>query len=131
MSSLPASTLRALLLRRSAIRIVSKLTVVLVHQARGTPAAGMRVTLSRLSEDGTELTPLKDFVTNSDGRTGTALNGADFVPGVYEWVFHAGVCVQQCVCVCVCVTCSIIRCTWRSHCAAVLLLLRLQIALRW
>ena len=63
-------------------------------QAQGCPAAGMRVTLARITAgedgDGDVAVPVAEFVTNSDGRTGKALAGAEFAPGTYEWVFYAG-----------------------------------------
>ena len=52
---------------------------------RGKPAAGMRVDLWR---DGV---PVKTVVTNADGRTeAPLLEGAEFVAGEYELLFHVG-----------------------------------------
>jgi len=51
----------------------------------------MRVDLFRLTHNGSR-TRIAQFVTNSDGRTGKALHGADFAPGMYEWVFYTGPC---------------------------------------
>jgi 2-oxo-4-hydroxy-4-carboxy-5-ureidoimidazoline decarboxylase len=68
------------------------LTCHVLDTAQGCPAAGMRITLSRrdMTDAGEVSTVIKTFVTNDDGRTGRALDGADFAPGTYEWTFHCG-----------------------------------------
>jgi hydroxyisourate hydrolase len=68
---------------------VGFLTCHVLDTARGCPAAGMRITLSRRAADGSSCV-IKSFVTNEDGRTGRALDGLDFAPGLYEWTFHCG-----------------------------------------
>jgi 2-oxo-4-hydroxy-4-carboxy-5-ureidoimidazoline decarboxylase len=67
---------------------VGFLTCHVLDTARGCPAAGMRITLSKI-DNGTSK-EIRSFVTNDDGRTGRALDGHDFAPGTYEWVFHCG-----------------------------------------
>lgn len=70
-----------------------KLTCHVLDTARGKPAAGMAVSLRRLSEAaGAETwSVVGQFVTNTDGRLdGPALQGAAFTPGTYEWTFDVG-----------------------------------------
>jgi len=72
-----------------------KLTCHVLDTARGRPAAGMRISLRRQSEGGSEGEPawelVGSFVTNSDGRlNGPALQAEAFVEGVYEWTFGVG-----------------------------------------
>ena len=63
------------------------LTTHVLDTAHGRPAAGMALTLTRLSDGAV----LKQAVTNSDGRVdGPILSGADFRPGRYEIVFAVG-----------------------------------------
>jgi 5-hydroxyisourate hydrolase len=65
------------------------LTTHVLDTARGVPAAGLRVTLDRLSGGGRER--VAEAVTNADGRTDAALLPRErFAPGVYELTFHAG-----------------------------------------
>lgn len=65
------------------------LTTHVLDTARGTPAAGLRIELFRL--EGDRRVFLNALVTNEDGRTDTQmLPEEDFVPGIYELVFHAG-----------------------------------------
>ena len=67
------------------------LTCHVLDTARGCPAAGMRVSLSKLNEDTGHFELLKRFVTNSDGRLdGPALKGAEFTHGTFEWCFSVG-----------------------------------------
>jgi len=67
------------------------LTCHVLDTARGCPAAGMAVTLSRRNAESGSWTQVGAFVTNDDGRlNGPALKAADFAPGVYEWVFDVG-----------------------------------------
>lgn len=66
-----------------------KLTTHVLDTALGKPAAGVRVSLFRLTEKGHE--KITETVTNADGRTDTPmLLGAGFTVGVYELVFSAG-----------------------------------------
>jgi len=65
------------------------LTTHVLDTARGCPAAGLTIDLYRL-EGGTR-SHLCSLVTNADGRTdGPILPVAEFAPGIYELVFHAG-----------------------------------------
>ena len=65
------------------------LSTHVLDTAAGTPAAGMRIELFRLSIDSRE--KIAEAVTNADGRTDAPmLAGAQFRTGVYELVFHAG-----------------------------------------
>ena len=65
------------------------LSTHVLDTAAGTPAAGMRIELYRLSVDSRE--KIAEAVTNADGRTDAPmLAGAQFREGVYELVFHAG-----------------------------------------
>ncbi|MCC5971108.1 MAG: hydroxyisourate hydrolase [Pararhodobacter sp.] len=65
------------------------LTTHVLDTARGCPAAGLRITLHRL--DGADRSQLAETVTNDDGRTDSPiLPQAQFAPGQYELVFHAG-----------------------------------------
>ena len=66
------------------------LTCHILDTARGCPAAGLRLTLSRLHDNRSEL--LGEWVTNSDGRLpgGPALKGESFQAGTYCWNFYAG-----------------------------------------
>ncbi len=65
------------------------LTTHVLDTARGLPAAGLTIVLSRL--DGPDSGALARLVTNADGRTDTPiLPQADFSVGQYELAFHAG-----------------------------------------
>ncbi|MDZ7711049.1 MAG: hydroxyisourate hydrolase [Roseovarius sp.] len=65
------------------------LTTHVLDTARGIPAAGMGIDLFRLK--GEVRTHLRHAVTNADGRTDAPiLPEAEFYPGTYELVFHAG-----------------------------------------
>ena len=66
------------------------LTTHVLDTAAGLPAEGLVIDLYRL--DGAAREKLKSVVTNSDGRVdgGPILVGESFVPGEYEFVFHAG-----------------------------------------
>nr|WP_242480339.1 2-oxo-4-hydroxy-4-carboxy-5-ureidoimidazoline decarboxylase [Rhodovibrio sodomensis] len=68
-----------------------KLTTHVLDTAGGCPAARLPLALWYLdADDGA--TRVGDFVTNDDGRlAGPALQGADVRPGLYQWVFEAGV----------------------------------------
>ncbi|MDR0810589.1 MAG: hydroxyisourate hydrolase [Gemmobacter sp.] len=66
-----------------------RLTTHVLDTARGKPAAGVRITLYRLS--GESRFKLAEAVTNADGRTDAPmLVGADLTSGRYELVFHVG-----------------------------------------
>ena len=66
------------------------LTTHVLDTALGAPAAGLRLTLFRLEEDGSR-TELASTVTNPDGRTdGPLLPKELFTVGQYELLFYAG-----------------------------------------
>jgi 5-hydroxyisourate hydrolase len=65
------------------------LTTHVLDTARGLPAAGLKVTLYRLT--GTSREELAQYVTNADGRTDTPILPQDkFATGQYELLFSAG-----------------------------------------
>ena len=65
------------------------LTTHVLDTARGCPAAGLRVELYRIA--GAARVHMRTLETNDDGRTDEQiLPAAEFSPGVYELVFHAG-----------------------------------------
>lgn len=65
------------------------LTTHVLDTARGKPAAGMRIELSRIEGEGRKL--LKTLRTNPDGRTDEPLiPEGEFERGVYEIVFFVG-----------------------------------------
>lgn len=65
------------------------LTTHVLDTARGIPAAGLGVTLYRLTAEGRHR--IARTVTNADGRADAPLlKGADFEQGTYEIVFDAG-----------------------------------------
>ena len=65
------------------------LTTHVLDTARGCPAAGMRISLYKLSGAGRELVCMVE--TNADGRTDEQVLPADqFEKGIYELLFHAG-----------------------------------------
>ena len=66
-----------------------KLTTHVLDTALGKPAAGVKITLYRVS--GNSHKKIAETVTNADGRTdGPMLTGAAFKAGSYELVFEAG-----------------------------------------
>ncbi len=66
------------------------LTTHVLDTARGCPAAGLRITLARLHEDGRR-EEIGEAVTNADGRTDAPILPAErFETGSYELTFHAG-----------------------------------------
>ena len=68
---------------------MGRLSTHVLDTARGRPAAGVKITLFRIS--GPSHRKVKDVVTNADGRTDSPmLEGADLTPGTYELVFSAG-----------------------------------------
>ncbi|MCY3674146.1 MAG: hydroxyisourate hydrolase [Paracoccaceae bacterium] len=65
------------------------LTTHVLDTAKGQPAAGLRISLSRITTNGNSL--IREMITNSDGRTGSPiLTEEEFELGEYELVFHAG-----------------------------------------
>lgn len=65
------------------------LTTHVLDTARGTPAAGLRITLYKL--DGDSRQEIAVMTTNEDGRTDSPILPADqFAIGDYELVFAAG-----------------------------------------
>ena len=69
---------------------MGRLSTHVLDTAKGKPAAGVGITLFRLS--GGERIRVKQVVTNSDGRTdGPMLEGEALEAGTYELVFSAGV----------------------------------------
>ena len=67
---------------------MGRLTTHVLDTASGRPADGLRIELDRL--DGGRRR-VAEAVTNADGRCDAPLlQGAAFVPGVYELTFHAG-----------------------------------------
>lgn len=65
------------------------LTTHVLDTARGLPAAGLQITLYRLT--GETRRQLAQMVTNEDGRTDSPiLPAAEFETGTYELVFAAG-----------------------------------------
>lgn len=70
--------------------MTGKLTTHVLDTARGRPAAGVRVTLTRLDAAG-GAQRIGDYVTNADGRCDRPLlEDAAFVPGRYELCFAVG-----------------------------------------
>jgi 5-hydroxyisourate hydrolase len=68
---------------------MGKLTTHVLDTANGRPGAGIRIELHALAGDARRL--LKTALTNRDGRCDAPLlEGAEFVAGEYELVFHAG-----------------------------------------
>jgi 5-hydroxyisourate hydrolase len=67
---------------------MGQITTHVLDTAAGRPAAGLKVTLTRL--DGTPAV-IAEAVTNADGRADKPLlEGAAFAAGRYEIVFHVG-----------------------------------------
>ncbi|WP_299475223.1 hydroxyisourate hydrolase [Cypionkella sp.] len=68
---------------------MGKLTTHVLDTAKGKPAAGVKITLYRIS--GMSHLKIAETVTNADGRTDAPmLEGAALTAGVYELVFCAG-----------------------------------------
>lgn len=66
-----------------------RLTTHVLDTARGRPAAGVVIELSRV--EGLDHHHIKSVTTNSDGRVDVPLlAGAELQSGVYELRFHAG-----------------------------------------
>lgn len=71
------------------------LTTHVLDTARGCPAEGLKIELFRIEDETRRL--LKTLVTNNDGRTNEQiLPAAEFAPGTYELVFHAGAYLDAC-----------------------------------
>ncbi|BCH30677.1 5-hydroxyisourate hydrolase [Mesorhizobium sp. L-8-10] len=71
------------------IEKTGRLTTHVLDTASGKPAAGLSISLYRLS--GETRTHLKTVTTNDDGRCDAPLlQGAEFAAGEYELVFSAG-----------------------------------------
>ena len=63
------------------------LTTHVLDTTSGTAAAGLRIELFRVGET----TPVRDLITNEDGRVdGPILEKDSFLKGNYELHFHAG-----------------------------------------
>jgi 5-hydroxyisourate hydrolase len=70
--------------------MAGRLTTHVLDTARGLPASGLRVELFRIAPSG-ERVHLTTVTTNANGRTDAPLlEGAGFVAGTYELIFHAG-----------------------------------------
>lgn len=68
---------------------MGKLTTHVLDTANGRPGAGIKIELYALAGDARRA--LATAVTNLDGRCDAPLlEGAAFITGVYELVFHAG-----------------------------------------
>jgi hydroxyisourate hydrolase len=66
------------------------LTTHVLDTARGRPAAGVRIDLSEVDDDG-RAHFVKTVTTNADGRTDAPLLApGESKPGRYELVFHVG-----------------------------------------
>ncbi|WP_309663766.1 hydroxyisourate hydrolase [Tabrizicola sp.] len=66
-----------------------RLTTHVLDTARGRPAAGVTITLYRVT--GMNHEKLAETVTNADGRTDAPmLEGKAFTPGTYELIFSVG-----------------------------------------
>lgn len=68
---------------------MGRLSTHVLDTAHGCPAAGMRVTLQRIAEDGTPHT-VKEITLNADGRNdgGPLLDASTMATGRYRLVFH-------------------------------------------
>ena len=70
------------------------LTTHVLDTARGSPAAGIRITLYKV--DGISREKLAEAVTNADGRTDSPIMPKEtFRPGAYELVFEAGAYLRE------------------------------------
>lgn len=68
---------------------MGRLSTHVLDTAKGKPAAGVKITLYRVS--GMNHRKMTEVVTNGDGRTdGPLLQGDALLVGSYELVFHAG-----------------------------------------
>ncbi len=68
---------------------MGRLTTHVLDVSRGRPAAGIVIELWAARGETHEW--MKSVQTNVDGRTdGPLLEGSEFLPGVYELIFHVG-----------------------------------------
>ena len=68
---------------------MARLSTHVLDTSRGMPAAGVRVEVHLLENDGRR--PVAVATTNADGRTDSPLvSGESLEVGVYELTFHAG-----------------------------------------
>jgi 5-hydroxyisourate hydrolase len=73
---------------------LARLSTHVLDTSQGRPAAGIAVSLYRVSDSGRE--HCAAAVTNRDGRTGEPLLSGDRIPaGVYELVFAVGAYLRQ------------------------------------
>ncbi len=73
---------------------MGRLTTHVLDTARGKPAAGVKITLYRVS--GQNHQKIAETVTNSDGRTDAPmLEGVALTVGCYELVFAAGAYLRE------------------------------------
>jgi 5-hydroxyisourate hydrolase len=71
--------------------VSGRLSTHVLDTSRGRPAAGVRVQLRRVGDDGVVGELLAEAVTNDDGRTDAPLlEGASLGAGVYELCFAVG-----------------------------------------
>lgn len=69
---------------------MARLSTHVLDTAHGAPAAGVRLTLHRLSCHGDDVL-VAERITNQDGRTDSPLLSGDLIPtGRYRITFHAG-----------------------------------------
>lgn len=69
--------------------MAGRLTTHVLDTASGKPAAGLKISLYRVS--GNSHRKVKDVVTNDDGRVeAPLLEGKTFATGTYELIFFAG-----------------------------------------
>ena len=74
----------------NALRAARTLTTHVLDTARGRPAGGVRIDLSRVEPDGRRR-HIKTVTTNADGRADAPLLGeGEMAVGCYELVFHVG-----------------------------------------
>ncbi|MEQ8967112.1 MAG: hydroxyisourate hydrolase [Azospirillaceae bacterium] len=70
---------------------MGRLTTHVLDTANGRPAAGLAVRLSRRDPVSGRYDPVREIVTNADGRgDGPLVEGPDFVAARYELVFAVG-----------------------------------------
>ena len=68
---------------------MGRLTTHVLDTVRGRPGAGIGVSLYKIDKIGGERNPLREAVTNADGRCDRPLlEGGELQPGTYELVFR-------------------------------------------